>query len=275
VFTNSSALLRRASALAYNDVEGEIIVADKTGDVYSFPFPLTDEQREKVNEIALPSEKDPLTKVTDPRFMGTFLLGHSSSVVGLTLTSGAKGQRFLVTVDRDEHIRFSVFPETYVIHAMGLGHTAFVSCVIATSEGVISGGGDNRVLKWDFHGVVREEYKVAERSCVRGLYERNGQLFVVGEGSCTVEVLTSSLDVVQRISCTAPVLDVAFHGDVMYVSLDAKEGDWIVEYRFMSGGWETVDTDDKWRISAREENSTVELYWLETMRKRGGVSEDE
>jgi WD40 repeat protein len=274
-FTDGSALLRRASALCYNDIEGEIVVADKTGDVYSFPFPLTTDQQHKLNEITLPTEKDPLTKVTDTRFMGTFLLGHSSSVVDLTVTSVANGQRFLVTVDRDEHIRFSVFPETFVIHAMGLGHTAFVSAVITTSEGVISGGGDNRVLKWDFNGVVRGEYKITEGSCVRGLYEWDGQLFVVGEGSCMVEVLTEGLEVCQRITCDATVLDVTFHGDIMYVSLDAKEGDWIVEYRATTEGWTPINTGDKWQISKRKESAVVELYWLESMRKRAGMSEDE
>jgi tRNA (guanine-N(7)-)-methyltransferase subunit TRM82 len=133
--------------------------------------------QEKVNTIILPTEKTPLTKSSDERFMGTFLLGHSSSVVAICLMS-----RFLVSADRDEHVRFSVYPETYVIYGMGLGHTAFVSSLLSTSSGVVSGGGDNRVICWDWNGGITGEYKIPQGSCVRGLWGWGDHVFVVGEG---------------------------------------------------------------------------------------------
>src|ERR1700694_937893 len=123
--------MKRASAMTYTGKH--IILADKTGDICSFPFPLDEKQQSKVNNITLPTDKTPLTKSPDERFMGTFLLGHSSSVGTLCLSS-----RFLVSADRDEHIRFSMYPETYIIHAMGFGHTSFVSCVLPVDDGGLS-----------------------------------------------------------------------------------------------------------------------------------------
>jgi hypothetical protein len=91
--------------------------------------------------------------------------------------------------------------------------------------------------------------------------------------SSLLEVLMSNgLHLVQEIVADAPVLDIAFYENIMFVSLDGKQ-DWIVEYRCTNDRWEKVDTD-KWRITKREENS-LELYWLESMRKKIGHTEDE
>ena len=93
--------------------------------------------------------------------------------------------------------------------------------------------------------------------------------------SSTVEVLTDDgLSVVQTIQAVAPILDVSFHEDIMYIALDVKEGNWIAEYRSAQGVWTVVDTGDKWRLTTREKNN-VEVYWLESMRKRAGVPDDE
>lgn len=78
----------------------------------------------------------------------------------------------------------------------------------------------------------------------------------------------------QTIELSAPVLDVAFLKDIMYVSLDAKEGQWIAEFERGSGKWTEIDSTKKWQIAKREESS-VELYWLETMRKRTGQGDEE
>jgi len=85
--------------------------------------------------------------------------------------------RALVTGDRDEHVRISVFPQTWIIHAMGLAHTAFISCVTGMNGGVLTGGGDNKVICWGLDGTIRAEYELSEGSCVR--YIRSWKEFVV------------------------------------------------------------------------------------------------
>jgi hypothetical protein len=129
---------------------------------------------------------------------------------------------------------------------------------------------------------MENEYTLMQGSCVRGVWSRERQLFVVGEGysfestdfsSSTMEVLTEDLQSVQTIELPAPILDVTFNEDIMYISLDAKQGNWIYEYR-RTGEWTPIDVGERWQMSEREE-STVELYWLENMRKRAGTFEDE
>lgn len=78
---------------------------------------------------------------------------------------------------------------------------------------------------------------------------------------------------VQKIDVSAPVLDIAIQGDVMYISLNAHEGNWIEEYSHENGVWSKSDTD-RWRIANREE-TVVDLNWLESMRKKIGHQEDD
>ena len=280
----NSALLKRPSAIAYDQQTAKIILADKTGEVHSFPWPLSPSEQEHYNRINTLS-KDPVTRPEDERFMGTFLLGHSSSVVAVSLLSSRLG-RFLVTVDRDEHVRISVFPETYIIHAMGLGHTAFVSAVVSVREGIISGGGDKRIIQWDVDGNNKAEYTCENGSCVRWIRKWKDEIVVVCDGylqillnfaeqrSSIVEILQlDGLRPVQKIEMDTPVLDVAFLDDTMYISLDAKQGQWVKEYTHTGKEWKIIESN-QWEITKREETS-VEMYWLEKMRKRIGQGDEE
>lgn len=54
------------------------------------------------------------------------MLGHVSMVLDIDITSD---RRFLTSVDRDEKIRISHYPECYVIHRFCLGHSSYVNSV--------------------------------------------------------------------------------------------------------------------------------------------------
>jgi hypothetical protein len=89
-----------------------------------------------------------------------------------------------------------------------------------------------------------------------------------------VEVLTlDRLERLQQIELPAHVLDIAFCEDTLYISVDASEGNWLVEYQFDQGLWKSILTD-KWKITTKEATS-ADLYWLESMRKTVGMIEDE
>jgi hypothetical protein len=78
----------------------------------------------------------------------------------------------------------------------------------------------------------------------------------------------------QQIALDATALDVAFLEDTMYISLDSVFGQsWIREFHKQDDGWREIQSD-KWQVTNRKE-SPAEIYWLETMRKRIGQSEDE
>jgi hypothetical protein len=107
----------------------------------------------------------------------------------------------------------------------------------------------------------------------KGLSHCGGLWGLIVRSSIVEVVRLEGLELKEKIEVSGSVLDVAFKEDRMYVSLDAQEGDWIVEYRYSDDTWTKVDTD-RWRIGTREE-SKAEIFWLETMRKRVGHADDD
>ena len=91
-----------------------------------------------------------------------------------------------------------------------------------------------------------------------------------------LEVLKlDGLSVVQKMDVNEKILDVAVNENTMYVSVDAQGKAWILEHQYTTDGFSRVSTE-RWNTphTSRPE-SKVELYWLESMRKKVGVSEDD
>lgn len=94
-------------------------------------------------------------------FAHDFVLGHVSMLLSLlTITlpashpaAGGKEKTWVLTSDRDEHIRVTRYPQSYVIEGFCLGHTQFVKTLHAPSwdlTSLISGGGDEYLLVWNW-----------------------------------------------------------------------------------------------------------------------------
>jgi WD40 repeat protein len=85
----------------------------------------------------------------------TLVLGHCSTVTDMILSDD---ERYIITADRDERVRVSHWPNAYNIQTFCLGHTAFVSKVLAVQrveiglngEGVVlfTASGDGTVRAW-------------------------------------------------------------------------------------------------------------------------------
>jgi tRNA (guanine-N(7)-)-methyltransferase subunit TRM82 len=101
------------------------------------------------------------TKPTEEKLVLNFehqlLLGHVSlltdvACVSLPLDASSSQKRsYILTADRDEHIRVSRYPQAHIIENYCLGHTGFVSklCIPHWApEYLISGGGDDDLLVW-------------------------------------------------------------------------------------------------------------------------------
>jgi tRNA (guanine-N(7)-)-methyltransferase subunit TRM82 len=110
-----------------------IVVADKFGDVFtcaptryssktfsdlSHPksYPLTPETTQAPAPTA---EFDTLASHENPSG-GTLILGHTSLLTAFLLTPD--DETYIITADRDEHIRTSCFPHGYMIESFCLGH---------------------------------------------------------------------------------------------------------------------------------------------------------
>jgi tRNA (guanine-N(7)-)-methyltransferase subunit TRM82 len=173
---------KRPCALAVTDDNSTIITADKFGDVYSLPLTpvVTSEPSNSrtlspesgtrpftpaANELTIHSQRNrkalenqrrhpnKATEKSEPEFEHRLLFGHVSLLTDLALV--ALGNRtYIITSDRDEHIRISRgIPQTHIIEGFCLGHSEFVSriCVpAARSHLLISGGGDDELFVWEW-----------------------------------------------------------------------------------------------------------------------------
>ena len=90
---------------------------------------------------------------------GQLLLGHVSMLTDILLASlenvseaGPKAHHYIITCDRDEHIRVSRgLPQTHVIESYCLGHKEFVTKLLIPElypEILISGGGEKHLYLW-------------------------------------------------------------------------------------------------------------------------------
>ena len=185
--TDHREMPKRPCAIALTSDDSSILVADKFGDVYSIPFFVLNDpiQSPKKEQAERPKAFQPsasqltvhtkrnlhaleqqmrygakLAPKVGPTFQRTLLLGHVSMLTDVAFVQlppsaeSAASREFILTADRDEHIRVSRGPpQAYIIEGYCLGHTSFVSriCVPQWDRRVlISGGGDDFILIWDW-----------------------------------------------------------------------------------------------------------------------------
>ena len=137
---------KRPNAITISDDESTVIMADKFGDVYSIPV-----------------EGEPITNINeelDP------ILGHVSMLTDVLFKTDSKGKRFLITTDRDEHIKVSHFPQSFIVDKWLFGHKEFVSSVCSPAwkpNFLFSAGGDDSVYLWDWEaGKKLTEFNYSE-----------------------------------------------------------------------------------------------------------------
>lgn len=125
-------LPKRPCAVSFSLDKKYVAVADKFGDVYNIPI---DEQT--------PSQEKDLRPI----------LGHVSMLVDIAICEQG-GKSFILSADRDEHIRVSNYPKSYVIKGWLYGHSSFISSLHISSFDsslLISGGGDDYLCLWNWY----------------------------------------------------------------------------------------------------------------------------
>lgn len=109
----------------------KVVVADKFGDVYEI----------EANTTSVVAEKDLVP-----------ILGHVS-MLSEVLVAEHNDKEFILTGDRDEHIKITHYPKSYVVRNWLFGHHEFVSCLhicLFDKDIIISGGGDDYLLVWNW-----------------------------------------------------------------------------------------------------------------------------
>lgn len=188
---------KRPCAVLVTPDNKTILCGDKFGDVYSLPlFPSTfvdkvedsckTETKEDAgskkyvpaastltvhsgrNRRALENQmkqKDLQAKAREgPKFEYQLLLGHVSMLTDVQYATeevNGKTRGYIITADRDEHIRISRGPpQAHIIEGFCLGHKDFISkiCLVPGTELLISGGGDDWLGVWDWRaGSLKEK----------------------------------------------------------------------------------------------------------------------
>jgi tRNA (guanine-N(7)-)-methyltransferase subunit TRM82 len=195
---------KRPCAIAITADDSTIISADKFGDVYSLPLlmpeialkpriPTPEPTSAKrfvpaANNLTVHSQRNRKAlenqrkhsnrpgEKSEPTFEHKLLLGHVSMLTDLALIT-LKERNYILTADRDEHIRVSRgIPQAHIIEGFCLGHTEFISrlCIPKNRpEVLISGGGDDELFVWDWmKGVVAS--KADLRAHVAGILRESG-----------------------------------------------------------------------------------------------------
>ncbi|KAJ5084839.1 hypothetical protein NUU61_009418 [Penicillium alfredii] len=182
---SSRVLPKRPSALVLTHDDQTIVCADKFGDAYSFPLipsgeyikdhaqvkpyqpaatSLTVHTKRNLESLEQQLRQAELSKRAEEKpalnFEHQAILGHVSlltDLISVTLPAGSPSSRarsYILTADRDEHIRVSRgVPQAHVIEQYCLGHTSFISKLCVPSwapQKLISGGGDNFLLLWNW-----------------------------------------------------------------------------------------------------------------------------
>ncbi|KAH0262115.1 hypothetical protein KCU71_g20652, partial [Aureobasidium melanogenum] len=199
---------KRPCAVLVTPDNKDILCGDKFGDVYSLPlFPSASvdqvEDSSKVetkeeagskkyvpaastltvhsgrNRRALENQmkqKDLQAKAKEGlKFECQLLLGHVSMLTDVQFATeevDGKTRGYIITADRDEHIRISRgAPQAHIIERFCLGHKDFISkiCLLPGTDLLISGGGDDWLGVWDWHaGDLREKRDM--RSALTALF---------------------------------------------------------------------------------------------------------
>ncbi|KAK5109825.1 hypothetical protein LTR62_006558 [Meristemomyces frigidus] len=279
---------KRPCALDILPDNATIICGDKFGDVYSLPL-LPAESPEQDTNTGASQEPQPeqdkaafkpsatnltvhtqrnrktlemqqqqqkfTTKKEPLKFEHKLLLGHVSMLTDLAFATHKveeKIRSYIITADRDEHIRVSRGPpQSYIIEGYCLGHNEFVSKIrlIPGTNWLVSGGGDDWLGVWNW-----PEYRLHRRISLGDAFQP-GDTKVIGpvSGLWTVPyqaatglqlalviamerqpcLLVMPIEQLQlkghqplALTCIAldyPPLDVVTIGENLVVSLDARE----------------------------------------------------
>ncbi|PFH51854.1 hypothetical protein AMATHDRAFT_2753 [Amanita thiersii Skay4041] len=138
---NQRQLPKKSTAIEFTKDTQTVLVSDKFGDVFSYPIHYSP-SAEKQRHDAVSSHENPSG--------GNLILGHVSILTTFLLS---RDECYIITADRDEHIRVSWYPQGYVIEMYCLGHEKYISAIHIPSflpSILISGGGDSMLKIWDW-----------------------------------------------------------------------------------------------------------------------------
>ena len=219
---------KRPCAIAVSSDNKTIICGDKFGDVYAVPlFPTSDELEMPTPTPSTPASIDS-TKSKGPAatlltvhsgrnrkalenqkrvasqgktkpasaFKQDLLIGHVSMLTDVafitlssTVAAEGKPRSYIISSDRDEHIRISRGPpQAHVIEGFCLGHKEFVSKLAVINEDIlVSGGGDDDLFVWNWSKTNLLQ-KISIRAPLQAILEKSKGILTAGSAQRKIAV---------------------------------------------------------------------------------------
>ncbi|XP_051043010.1 tRNA (guanine-N(7)-)-methyltransferase non-catalytic subunit WDR4 isoform X1 [Phodopus roborovskii] len=227
-------VVRRCTALTFTASEDRVLVADKSGDVYSF-------------------------SVLQPDGCGKLELGHLSMLLDVAVSPD---DQFVLTADRDEKIRVSWAAAPHSIEAFCLGHTEFVSRIFIVPshpELLLSSSGDGTLRLWEYRSGYQLQCcdlaslrEPAEHQSHKGLAA--SRIAFWGQESCVV-LLCECVPVVFIFQLDASKQQLVFRQQLTFphrvwdVVFEDSQGLWVLQdchdaplvlWRPVDGQWQAV-----------------------------------
>ncbi|KAI2697992.1 hypothetical protein CBS147332_8547 [Penicillium roqueforti] len=252
---------KKLSALTLTPDENNILTGDKFGDVYTFPLipsgeyvkvqapakpyepaatNLTVHTKRNLESLEQQMRQAALSKTNQAEravlnFEHQVIIGHVSLLTELISVTrpadSAVGKRsYILTGDRDEHIRVSRgVPQAHVIEQFCFGHTSFVSSLCVPSfepKVLISGGGDNYLLVWDWlENQILQKIQLPGsegETTVRGIWDVS--LAPTAGNSDSVKAIFVALDGSSKLLCyTLESDNTITHQDTLQLSGNVLE----------------------------------------------------
>ncbi|KAK1776620.1 hypothetical protein QBC45DRAFT_419092 [Copromyces sp. CBS 386.78] len=222
------------------------------------------------------------------QFEHTLQLGHVSMLtsVAVAVHPAHPGRTYIITADRDEHIRVSRgIPQAHVIEGFLLGHDEFVSRVCIPekrSDVLISGGGDDDLFVWDWvsakllgkapvlaevkKALAPEETEKVTKVAVTRIFDvqqgEKTQIFVICERIPLLLIYTltsdNTLQHTQTLSLLGTPLDVEYlkAESKLIVSIDPNTSSETQEEEANNGGVSSIlalsfgDSEASWKVTA-------------------------
>ncbi|CAO3619215.1 unnamed protein product [Cunninghamella echinulata] len=259
---SSQPATKRVNAIQFSKNGSQIIVADKFGDVYCHPV--------------TPSEGQKLSPI----------VGHVSMLTDVVLSDDEK---YVITADRDEHIRVSRFPNGYNIETFCLGHTdviTFIRLLPWDKSVLISAGGDNTIRSWDYvkgkeiqslnyleyiNKYIPEDIDTTKQPIVSSIkFNTNTNTVALVIAKIPAVLLfkwnqeAKSLEYKETIESNQPILDAEFDlGNKLWISLapSTNTDDLVIAFELVDDKYKQLEKENSLLKSVND----IKVQLVETM----------
>lgn len=206
--------------VALFDSENRIIFADKFGDIFRL--------KNEALRATTPDLKTPEDDEADDKTESEsteLLFGHLAAVSSGLFSSE---QGLLITADRDEKIRLSQYPKSWIVDSFLFGHRRYVSALSffgSDESKIVSAGADGMIMLWDIsHSSDPKQIWAVSvgEGPVNSIAVNGNKVLVVRTDDSDKIVVVENGVVIETIACGTALQSVHALADGRIVAVDSN-----------------------------------------------------